>query len=99
MSAMCVDHVCCTSRCGGTCEACDLGATRGDCAAVTSGQPHGSRGVCSGSGPCAGACSAASRTQCTFPDATTSCSCPSVPLSLATCDGAGHCATVSGLCL
>src|SRR6185369_16635506 len=94
-SGYCVDGVCCDGACAGTCEACDV--TPGRCAAVTSGPPHGTRAACGGSGACAGACTAASRTACTFPGTSSTCraqSCSGNTLTPnAYCDGKGACAT------
>jgi hypothetical protein len=93
-SGFCVDGVCCNMGCGGQCEACDA---TGTCVAVTSGQPTGSRAACAGSGTCAGSCSSASRSVCSYPGASTICvqqSCTAGVKTLATgCDGAGMCPT------
>lgn len=56
-SGSCVDDVCCHSACEGTCQACDVEGFVGTCSQVTSGQPHGDRDPCEGSGgECAGEC-------------------------------------------
>ena len=95
-SGFCVDGVCCNGACTGACEACDLSASVGRCAAVTSGAPHDPRPPCGGSGACAGSCTAASRTACTFPGTSSTCraqSCSGSTLTpAASCDGAGTCA-------
>jgi hypothetical protein len=94
-SILCVDGFCCDGACTGSCEACDTAAAPGHCSPVTSGEPHGARPVCGGSGVCAGSCNSASRTKCTFPGSATSCrpqSCTgSTSTSAASCDGAGAC--------
>jgi hypothetical protein len=64
-SGFCVDGVCCNRACSASCEACDIGGAVGTCSQVLSGQPHGTRAPCSGSGACAGACMQGSA-QCTF---------------------------------
>jgi hypothetical protein len=96
-SGFCADGYCCDGACSGKCEACDLGATLGRCTPVTRDQPRGERGSCGGTGPCAGSCTAVSRTACTFPDRQTSCrtqSCSGTMLTAAAvCDGAGLCPT------
>jgi len=78
----CVDGFCCNSACGGTCEACDVSGSQGTCTAVTSGQPHGTRGACTGSGVCQGSCTASNRMACTFP--TVSCRTASCTSNVAT---------------
>ena len=99
-SEYCVDGVCCNTACMERCKACDLAASRGTCTQVTSGQPHGTRATCAGSGPCAsGACSAASPTACTYPGDETTCRSASCAGATATarggCTGAGSCAAVA----
>jgi hypothetical protein len=95
-SGFCVDGVCCNGACGGACEACDVPPLIGNCTAVTSGPPHGSRARCGGSGTCAGSCAGGSRAACTFPGSSTACSAQSCSGNMlkaaASCDGAGACA-------
>jgi hypothetical protein len=67
---------------------------------VTSGPPHGMlRGPCVGTSPCAGACSSASRTACSFPDRSVVCRsviCIGATfVEAAGCNGSGSCPTVS----
>ena len=84
-----------TSACAEQCKACDVATSRGTCTQVTSGAPHGVRGACAGTNSCAGACSAASATACTYPGADVTCrgaSCAGATLTLrAGCNGAGAC--------
>ncbi len=59
VSAHCVDGVCCSTACAGTCSACDVTGAKGTCTTVA-GAPHGSRScapydVCAG-GACATSC-------------------------------------------
>jgi hypothetical protein len=79
--------------------ACDVGTSRGTCTQVTSGQPHGTRGACGGTGTCAAECNAASAMACTYPGAAVSCrmaSCMGATLTRAAgCNGAGACAPVA----
>ena len=86
----CVDGFCCDSACSGQCQACDVGSSLGRCTTVTSGQPHGNRTQCGGTGACAGSCSASNASACTFPSQATSCNCVN-PVGLGACDGAGDC--------
>ncbi|HET9482283.1 MAG TPA: hypothetical protein VFP98_11055, partial [Candidatus Polarisedimenticolia bacterium] len=37
-SSLCVDGVCCTSACAGTCSTCDLGGAQGTCSAIPDGE-------------------------------------------------------------
>jgi hypothetical protein len=76
-STVCVDGVCCHTACPGQCEACDVDGLAGQCVPVPSGPPHGARPGCDGAdggGACAGECSPASRTACTYPGPATTCS-------------------------
>ena len=96
-SNFCVDGLCCDTACSGACEACDTTEGPGRCLPVIAGPPHGARPGCTGTGTCAGSCTAASRAACTFPANTTACRAQAcsgnmlVPAAL--CDGAGACAT------
>jgi hypothetical protein len=45
----------------------------GTCTTVASGQPHGSRAACAGSGTCAGSCNGSSATACGYPGSTVQC--------------------------
>jgi hypothetical protein len=94
-SGYCVDGVCCNEACGEKCRACELATTRGTCTQVASGPPHGTRGACGGTAPCAGACSTASATACTYPGADVVCreaSCAGATLTArAGCNAAGTC--------
>jgi len=96
-SLHCVDGVCCDQVCGEQCKACDVGPSPGTCVQVTSGPPHGTRARCAGSGTCAGTCSAASPTACTYPGGDVTChaaTCSGGTFSArAGCDGAGSCST------
>jgi hypothetical protein len=97
-STFCVDHFCCNSQCAGQCEACDVGSSEGQCVAVSSGLPHGSRPACAGQGSsCAGTCTATARNACTYPGPSVTCSdqsCTGNTKYLASgCDQAGGCRT------
>jgi len=94
----CVDGVCCNSSCTGKCEACDVAGSVGTCSPVPSGQPHGTRTPCSGSGLCAAQCNGSSRTACgSLPTSTTVCVAASCGAGTETwqsnCDGFGNCPT------
>ena len=57
-SSMCIDNVCCSAACDGTCEACDVAGAEGDCALVPLGDdPDDECGetACNGEGRCGGA--------------------------------------------
>jgi len=99
-SGFCVDGVCCNAPCGEQCMACDTSAALGTCSPVVAGNPHGARAACAGAGTsCAGQCTAASATSCTYPAAETVCrsaSCANgmsnaMQTAAATCDGHGAC--------
>jgi len=91
LSGHCVDGVCCDSACDGQCQACDIAGSVGTCSLVTSGQPHGDRTACAGSGACQGSCDGTSATECAFPggDVTCEASCTGGKAAHAACDGAG----------
>ena len=77
-SGLCVDGVCCNSLCDGQCEACDVAGAEGACVPI-SGDPHGNRDGCAGSGTvCAGTCDGESRATCAY---------PTVECSAAECNG------------
>ncbi|MGE3674786.1 MAG: MYXO-CTERM sorting domain-containing protein, partial [Polyangiaceae bacterium] len=92
-SDSCVDGVCCDTACNGQCEACDVVGQVGTCTLVT-GQPHGGRTACLGSGACGAVCDG-SGTSCVFPGGTTECglgSCADgVSIDAPVCNGAGTC--------
>jgi len=99
-SGFCVDGVCCNAPCTEQCMACDLTASLGTCAQVVAGNPHGARGTCAGAGTtCAGQCTAASATACSYPGSDSTCrsaTCTNGAASAsqttaAGCDGAGSC--------
>ena len=98
-SGNCVDGTCCDVACGGKCQACDLPAALGTCTAVTSGQPHGTRGNCAGFGSsCSGVCASGNATACTFPGGGTicanqTCANSTTQSNAAGCNGAGACST------
>ncbi len=56
LGANCVDGVCCSSECGGTCEACDSVLAPGTCLHVAAGEDPEAEcdGVCDGAGACIG---------------------------------------------
>ncbi len=94
-SGHCVDGVCCTEACQGQCEACDRSGSLGVCG-VVQGAPHGDRPACASDGSvCAGSCSGANRSECTYPDANSPCRAlgcaDGVSTLLTACDGAGSC--------
>ena len=99
-SGFCVDGVCCNAPCTEQCMACDLTASLGTCAQVVAGNPHGARGTCAGAGTtCAGQCTAASATACSYPGGESICrsatctngAANASQTSAAGCDGAGSC--------
>ncbi|MBI5515501.1 MAG: hypothetical protein HY909_17100 [Deltaproteobacteria bacterium] len=93
-SGFCADGVCCTARCDGRCEACDVPGAVGLCSAVT-GAPRGMRAVCGGEGECAGTCDGTVRDACTFPGASTTCAPATCSTGRETaasvCNGMGAC--------
>jgi hypothetical protein len=94
-----VDARCCDGACAGFCQACNLTGHEGRCTVVPAGQPQGGRPPCPGADVCQGRCDGTSP-DCRFPGGATSCTCPLLPpLSVAACDGTGHCATAAGVCL
>jgi len=99
-SGFCVDGVCCNVACGDQCTACDVAGSLGTCAQVPSGSPHGARPACAATdAACAGQCTPASATACTYPAGETVCrsaSCTepaggAVQTAAATCNGQGAC--------
>ena len=94
---VCVDGVCCDSRCDGVCEACDVVGSVGSCVALT-GRPHGARAACDATAPsdvckahaCDGkdrkTCATLSREDCKAPACGGGAFTPA-----AKCDGAGAC--------
>ncbi len=106
-SNQCVDGYCCNAACTGQCQACDLPGKVGTCSTVTSGQPHGSRPACGGTGACQASCDGTSPTSCgAFPGTSTACAspvCAADPLAggrFATtptryCNGTGGCLAAS----
>ncbi len=93
-SGYCVDGVCCSTQCGGQCEACDVAGSVGECTPV-SGATHGGRPACEGTGPCGAECNGSSRDSCGFADSGESCGSAFCSSGVASegqiCDGAGRC--------
>lgn len=93
-SGLCVDGVCCSSACGGQCEACNVAGDEGTCTPV-SGDPRGARPACSGSGDCAGTCDGSNPAACTFPNTNVTCRQAACTDGTATltgyCNGSGIC--------
>jgi len=99
-SGFCVDGVCCNAPCSEQCMACDTSAALGTCSPVAAGNPHGARPACAGAGTaCAGQCTPASGTSCTYPAGETICrsaACTNamsnaMATAAASCDGGGNC--------
>ena len=95
-SADCVDGVCCNSTCSGQCQACDVSGSVGTCTTVLSGQPHGGRTACAGTGACQAQCDGSSPGACgNSPSTTTVCATASctagVQSDTSYCDGVGNC--------
>lgn len=97
-SGYCVDGVCCNSDCTGQCQACDLAGSKGMCATVMSGQPHGSRPACGGTevsgNGCAGQCDGSSPAKCGHPTSqcrAQSCENQTTEILADNCNGAGYC--------
>jgi hypothetical protein len=95
-SQHCVDGYCCNDACQISCQACDVAGHAGTCSPVPTGTPYGGRPPCAGTDACAGYCNGLPSGQCAFPDRTTSCACP---VGSGTCDGAGRCQTLAGICI
>lgn len=98
-SGFCADGLCCSARCEGSCEACDVAGSEGTCSPVA-GKPHLGHPACAsgdGTDPCsASACDGVDRTACTKKAGpTVACrkgSCEGDVESLPTaCDGSGKC--------
>jgi hypothetical protein len=93
-SGHCVDGVCCDTSCQGTCATCRSAETPGICTNVN-GPPLPGRGLCTGTGACAGKCDG-SGPECHYPDLRTVCgvaaSCvEAVETEASVCDGRGGC--------
>jgi hypothetical protein len=92
-SALCVDGVCCSAACEGSCEACDVEGEEGTCTLVE-GAPHGERVPCDGEpgSTCGGFCDG-SDVDCTYPGGSERCGsvCTGEQLVRQRCDGAGAC--------
>jgi hypothetical protein len=94
-AGFCVDGVCCTSACGESCFACNVGASAGTCTPVPSGQdprtqcPAEAAASCGRAGGCngAGACRLYAATT---PCGSASCN-GSIASPAAACDGLGVC--------
>jgi hypothetical protein len=91
----CIDNYCCDSRCGGTCQACDIPMQLGACSTVPSGKPHNARSCTGGTtAPCAGSCNGVVTTTCSYPPTTQKCgsSCATTTSQTTVyCDAAGSC--------
>lgn len=95
-TGICVDQVCCDTRCTGQCEACDVAGLRGTCSPVPDGTPHGGRPACvSDKSACAGSCDGTTRDSCVYPGPSVQCRAPSCSGGTATvgahCNGVGTC--------
>ncbi len=98
-SGQCVDGVCCDKACTGQCEACDLGGKVGTCSPV-SGDPHGARTACKGTGPCQAKCDGTNAVGCATPPGTSTPCAPALcsgtsRTDISYCDGLGACKTPS----
>jgi hypothetical protein len=97
-SGYCADGVCCTSLCNGTCQACDLPASPGVCAFVSSGGAPHDPSQCSAADPtsCAGDGTCDGHGACRLYPAGTNCSVGrcggSSIIGMRVCDGRGSCA-------
>lgn len=93
-SGNCADGYCCDAPCTEQCKACDVAGFEGQCVAI-SGQPHGDRPACGGTGACAGACEASQPESCMYPGTSVQCAeaaCSNgQQQSAAFCDGTGTC--------
>ena len=95
-SGHCTDGLCCDLACTGQCQACDVSGHHGTCWPIPADEaPHGQRGACAGSGVCGSSCNGSAAT-CVFPGPETTCPCT---LLSGTCNGAGQCTKVGGLCV
>ena len=98
----CADGVCCNTTCQEECKACNLGASKGTCTRLSSGQPvHASACATDGS-TCGGSCNG-SKDTCYFPASgqscgTTSCNSPMTILSASVCNGSGSCGSAPQNC-
>lgn len=89
-SGIYVDGVCCGSRCGGQCEACD-GPVKGTCSPIT-GAPHKGRPVCLGVGDCAATCNGTDPNTCKMPvGKVCGAKCDGTTQTLDTCNNIGGC--------
>lgn len=89
-SEICVDGVCCGSRCGGQCEACD-GPVKGTCSPIT-GAPHKGRPACVGVGDCAATCNGTDPNTCKMPvGKVCGAKCDGSTQTLDTCNDIGGC--------
>jgi hypothetical protein len=95
-SWICVDGFCCNDACTGPCQACDVAGHKGACWPVTGSTPYGGRPGCGGTDSCAGFCNGLVSGQCFYPGAETACHCN---LLGGTCNQAGGCQTLPGLCV
>ncbi|MBI2390113.1 MAG: hypothetical protein HYV09_11045 [Deltaproteobacteria bacterium] len=93
----CVDGVCCSTDCAGSCEACNEPGFVGQCIPI-SGAPRTGHAACASTGagtPCAARCDGTSRTSCVFAKSGTVCGkngcAKGVSTKAGTCDGAGAC--------
>lgn len=86
---VCADGYCCNRACTGTCEACDVTGSLGNCTTLASGAPpRATRTACTGAGTeCAGTCNGTSA-NCSYP--TAACGEASCPTST-TYQAAGVC--------
>jgi hypothetical protein len=98
-SGMCVDGICCNSRCTEQCAACDVAGHEGSCSPVA-GAPHSARPACPGDqSTCAQQCDGSDVVACHFPTTAAvcgteqpgECSGDGEVVAPAHCDGAGAC--------
>jgi MYXO-CTERM domain-containing protein len=104
ITGVCIDGVCCDRACTNPCEACDVTGSVGTCATIT-GQPHGTRAPCTGTGlgtACGQACNGIDATKCIYALATTACGANACSGGTAThtgsCDFAGTCIFATSTC-
>jgi hypothetical protein len=91
VSGNCVDGVCCSSLCGGPCEACNESGKAGTCTPVT-GTPRTGHPVCNGAGTtCGGTCDGTNTAFCSYPNVGKLCNGGCTAGAVERCSASGTC--------